>query len=220
MDQVKEYAPIAQQIAGTVLTSSGENNAGNAAYDYSKAKGNVALARGEAIAKLADFKSRQMEQNAGQQIAAGTHLSEEEQRKSDLIASRAMAVAAASGGGALDPTVVRILQGVSQEGSLASRTQMYNAEESARGMRANAAATRYEGRISREAAIAEDAALRSEGKAYQKVGKSKALTTILSGINKMVPTWGSADDSPNSLVGLDQIGPDHSFDYYYDMSRA
>jgi hypothetical protein len=204
MDQVKEYAPIAQQIAGTVLTASGENNAGKAVNAYAKDKG-------EAIARLADFKARQLEQNATQQVAVGTHLSEEEQRKSDLIASRAIAVAAASGGGTLDPTVVRILQGVSQEGSLASRTQMYNAEEAARGIRGDAAATRYEGRIQREA-------LRSEGKAYQKAGRAKALTTIMSGINKMVPTWGSADDTPSA--GLDAIGPDTSFDTYYNMSRG
>lgn len=215
MDQVKEYAPIAQQVAGTVLQASGEYKSGRAQQNTANTQGTMAKAQGIAAEKLAILQARQLEQNAGQDIAAGTAAVDAERRKSELIASRAMAVAAASGAGALDPTVVKILQGIRGEGELAANTQMYNANERARGQTDQAAATRYEGKLSRIAGDASNAAYRSMGKAAAGAGRTKALTTVMSGLGKFAATWGGEDDTP---PGLTPIGPDHTLDYYLSMN--
>ena len=159
MEQVKEYAPIAQKAVGTLLTAKGE------------------LDQGKSANALAKYQAQQLEQNAGQEKAVAQHAAEEEQRKSELLASRAIAVAAASGAGALDPTVVKILQGIDAEGQLASMTQLYNGDERARGLTDQARATRYDGRSAKRA------------------GRTRALTTLLTGAQSMATTWGS-DTSP------------------------
>jgi hypothetical protein len=171
MDQVKEYAPMAQKAVGTLLTAKGERDTGRDAD------------------RLARYQAAQMEQNAGQEIAASTVSAEEERRKSALIASRAIAVAAASGGGTLDPTVVKILQGVASEGALASATQLYNGAEKARGLREQAKATRYSGASARAA------------------GKTKALSTLLTGAQSMATTWGGTNDKgPKALNDNESTG--------------
>jgi hypothetical protein len=160
-ESMKSYGPMVQGAVGTLLTAKGQNDSGIEAQ------------------RLANYQAEQLRRNGGQQVAQGTQAAQEEQRKSALIASRAMAVAAASGGGTLDPTVVRILQGVAAEGTLASNTQMYNANERARGMNDTADATVYSGNSARKA------------------GKKKALSTILSGASDLANTWGN-DPAPNS----------------------
>lgn len=179
MEQIKKYGP---QM----------NSAGSAIGTLLSAKG--AADEGRAAERLAIYRVRQMEQNAGQSVAAATVAASEEQRKSALIASRAMAVAAASGAGSLDPTVVRILQGINAEGALASATQMYNGEEEARGMLEQARATRYEGASAKRA------------------GKTRALSTILGGLKNAANTWGtepapsSKTSSPFSNGGFKDTG--------------
>lgn len=177
MEQLKEYQPQMNSAAGaigTLLSAKGSADSGKAAD------------------RAARYRARQLEQNAGQAVAAATMEAQEEERKSALIASRAIAVAAASGAGVLDPTVVRILQGIEAEGALASATQMYNGYEEARGMREQAKATRF------------------EGKAYKRAGRTKALSTILGGARDAANTWGS-DPPPSS----DEYKPLRAFEPAY-----
>lgn len=158
MEQIKKYGPQLNSAAGAVGT-------------LLSAKG--AADEGKAADRLARYRARQMEINAGQSVAAASVAAGEEERKAALIASRAIAVAAASGAGTLDPTVVRILQGINAEGALASATQMYNGEEEARGKLEQARATRY------------------EGSAAKRAGKTRALSTILGGAKDLANTWGT-----------------------------
>lgn len=164
MDQIKEYGPMVSGALGTVLSAKGSVDSGNN------------------MDRAMRFRARQLEQNAGQEIAASTVAAQEEQRKSALIASRAIAVAAASGGGgSVDPTVLRILQGINAEGDLASATQLYNGQETARGLRTEANAARYEGKL------------------YKSAGRKKALGTVLSAASEMAATWGSPTDKPKGV---------------------
>jgi hypothetical protein len=172
MEKMKEYGPHISGALGTLLSARGEYASG--------ANANRAM----------KYRARQLEQNAGQAQAEASVAAQEESRKSELIASRAMAVVAASGGGTLDPTVVRILQGIDAEGSLATATQLYNGDERARGMRDQAKADRYEGRLHRSA------------------GRKKALSTILSGVDKFATTWGSANDRPSDVFKKDNVNYD------------
>jgi len=159
MEQVKEYGPQVASALGTIVSTKGELDSGKNAE------------------RAMRYRARQLEQNAGQQEAEASVAAQEEVRKADLIASRAMAVVAASGGGTVDPTVIRILQGIESEGALASATQLYNGKERARGMRDQAKADRFEGKL------------------YKSAGRKKAMSTILSGAQRFsTPTWGS--DAP------------------------
>ncbi len=136
-------APLA--IGGSLLSAFGSMSEGKAQY------------------KAAQFQAAQLDQNAGQAKAAGQRDAAQEIRQSELLQSRALAVAGASGAGAVDPTVLRIISGLAGEGALAAQTAMFNADEQARGMRTQAAATRFEGAETRKAS------------------KVRAISTILSG---------------------------------------
>jgi hypothetical protein len=137
-------APIA--IGGSLLSAFGSIQDGQQQY------------------AAAQYQAKQLQQNAGQTEAAGQRDAENQTRQSLLMQSRALAVAGASGAGAVDPTVLKLISGIAMEGDLAARTAMYNADEQARGMRNQASATVY------------------EGKQARKAGKIKALSTVLSGM--------------------------------------
>jgi hypothetical protein len=172
MEKMKEYGPQISGAIGTLLSAKGE------------------YASGANADRAMKYRARQLEQNAGQVEAEASVAAQEESRKSELIASRAMAVVAASGGGALDPTVVRILQGIDAEGSLATATQLYNGKERARGMRDQAKADRYEGGL------------------HKSAGKKRAMSTIMTGMDKFATTWGSATDKPSDVFKKDNINYD------------
>lgn len=133
----------------------------------------AARAAGRAQREAAEYTAGQLEASKGQQRAAAQRASIEEIRKSMALQSRALAVAAASGGGALDPTVLALISGISAEGQLAAETQIYNGNERARQLQDQANAVRYEGAI-RDAA----------GQIASKNELLKIGGTILSGVDK------------------------------------
>jgi len=154
--------PASLNMIGTGLSIAGHLSAGSAAR-----------AAGRAQRQAAEYTAQQLEASKGQQRAAAQRASIDEIRKSMALQSRALAVAAASGGGALDPTVLALISGVSAEGQLAAETQIYNGDERARQLQEHANAVRYEG-LNREAAG--EIASRNE---LLKIGG-----TILSGVSK------------------------------------
>lgn len=72
-------------------------------------------------------------------VAASQRTALEERRQADLVASRALAVAAASGGGVSDPTVVDILSRTKGEGAYRARVALYEGQARSRAMRMAAA---------------------------------------------------------------------------------
>lgn len=96
------------------------------------------------------FEAEQLEQQAGQSVAAAQRDAKEEKRRADLAASRAIALAAASGGGASDATVVKIIADLKGEGAYRSAVALYRGEENARRLRMAAKGKRYEGAVAEE----------------------------------------------------------------------
>lgn len=152
---------------GTGVKAAGQLQAGNAAKQA-----------GLAQQKAAEFEAGQIDVNAGQVQASSQRAAAEEIRKSMILQSRAVAVAAASGGGALDPTVMALVSGLSAEGQLAFETQLYGGEEQARALKNQAKATRFEGSQRAQA-----------GRIAQSNSRLSAGATILSGASK---DWGGA----------------------------
>ena len=63
----------------------------------------------------------------------------------DILASNAQATVSASGGGTIDPSIMRLIVGLSEEGERGSNVQKYQSETAAQGMEQNAVQTINEG---------------------------------------------------------------------------
>ena len=100
---------------------------------------------GRRAQRTADFKAEQLDQAAGQSRAVSQRKAGEARRRARYTESRALALAAASGGGASDPTVVNIMAGIAGEGEMAAGAALYEGEERARGLEMGATAARMEG---------------------------------------------------------------------------
>lgn len=114
--------------------------------------------------KLAKFQAAQLEQQANETEAAGQYAALEQRRQAEILQSRALAIAGASGGGTLDPTVLKVISGLAVEGERAVQSEIYNSKSQAQAQRLQATATRYEGYQAKQA------------------GKIRAFSTALSGL--------------------------------------
>ena len=93
-------------------------------------------------AQAREFQAAQLEQRAGQEQASAQRGALEQHRLASLVSSRALAVAAASGGGVSDPTIVNLLSMIAGEGAYRAGVSIYEGEEKARNLRMSAAAAR------------------------------------------------------------------------------
>ena len=110
---------------------------------------------------MMNYKAAQQEQAAGQEIAAAQRAKNDELRRATLLASRGLAVAGASGGGASDPTVQGLIADIEGEGAYRGALDIYQGAERGRQLKQGALTSELEGQ-------AANASARS---------KSKALTT-------------------------------------------
>jgi len=143
----------------------------------------------ERTAVANQFQAEQARVNAGQAVAASQRDAAEQARQGRLLQSRALALAAAGGGGASDPTIVNIMGSIAGEGAYRSMVSLYKGEEQARALRMEAAARDYDA-----AAAREGGALREQ--AY----KSAARTGILRAGLSLFEKYGMADQ-PKAAAG-------------------
>jgi hypothetical protein len=104
-----------------------------------------AIGGGIQARRMADVEGQQYDVAAGQQIAASQRTAMEQQRQSRLAQSRALAVAAASGGGASDVTVEHVIANIAGEGAYRSAVALFDGEEKARSLRMKGWAARETG---------------------------------------------------------------------------
>ena len=88
----------------------------------------------------------QLDVQAGAERAMSQRDAFEQRRQARLLSSRGLAVAAASGAGADDPTVVNALADIEGEGEYRALTALYNGEEQARADESQAKAYRKAGK--------------------------------------------------------------------------
>lgn len=162
--------------AGTILGAAGMVQQGKAAK-----------AQGRALQQAADFEAAQRERIAGQERAAAQREAIIQRKEADLVASRGQAVAAASGAGALDPTIVDLLGDIEGEGEYRAALALYQGEERAIGQETAASARRFEGASAR---MAGNAAARSSNLA--------AAGTLLRGASKFDLDFGGGGAPPTS----------------------
>ncbi|MGH6629477.1 MAG: hypothetical protein ACREB3_07075, partial [Burkholderiales bacterium] len=90
--------------------------------------GRAARIAGERARYAAQFEAWQAERQAGNAIAISQREALEQRRQADLVASRNLALAAASGGGASDPTIVRLLSNIAADGAYRAAVALYEGE--------------------------------------------------------------------------------------------
>jgi hypothetical protein len=123
-------ASTGMSIIGAANQSAAQRQAGDVAYQN-------ALQRQQ----MNNLQAQQLEQNAGQEQAAGQRQSIEAERKGMLLAGRMRAVMGASGAG-IDDNLIASLKG---QGDYARDTALYNANEKARADNNQATLTRWSG---------------------------------------------------------------------------
>lgn len=158
MESIGKFIGPVLSVVGTLATASGQTSAGSAANTS------------------AEFQAAQLTQAAGQSRASSQRLAMELRRQGRLKGSKALAIAAAGGGGASDPTIVDLLADIAAEGEFAALTALFEGSETAAGQELQAAG------------------LRQTGATKEKAGKFAAFTTLLSGASSMFLRFGQPVD--------------------------
>jgi len=165
MGQAVAYLPYIMTAVSTVMSMSAKKQ------------------QGEQAQASANYQANQLDQSAGQQFASAQRASMSDEQQARLAQSRALAVAAASGGGVSDPTVMSIMSRLAGEGTYRSMVDLYQGREKARQLEDQANAARLQGGIA------------SSNSNYS------SAATLVSGASSMYSKY-AADHRP-SLAGSD-----------------
>lgn len=109
------------------------------------------FSQGVAIKRAAKASKRYLNQMAKQEFAIAQREAFEEQKQAELLASRALAVAAASGGGASDPTVMNIIGDIHGEGALRAGLELYKGKTRADALQFEGEMLMFEARNQKKA---------------------------------------------------------------------
>ena len=176
-------------VVGGVQQGSAMKAAGQAQYQSSLNQ-----------AALAEASAKALEQSAGQERAAAQRAAAEQRRQGRHVSSRAQAVAAASGAGALDPTIVNILGDLDTETEYRALTAMYEGEEKARGMETEAGIRRAGG----AADVYAGEAAKRYGGSRARAAYMGATGTLLSGGATLYDRY---SNRPKKAPSFDDYGP-------------
>lgn len=127
--------------AGTLLTYSAGQEAKKAAGQDAELQREAGASRKAA----AEFEANVLEVQAGQQIAVTQRDMMDVQRAGRLAQSRALALSAASGGGASSPTVTKLIGDLAKETSYNAARALYAGEEKSRLLKLQAQTLREQG---------------------------------------------------------------------------
>jgi hypothetical protein len=128
---------------------------------------------GEQQQAAALFQAAQLRQNAGQAQAGAQRAAWDADIQAKYIASTAIANAAASGGGASDPTVVNLIARNASEGAYRKAIALYQGDDRARAMNLSADAKEYEGAMAKDNSNSE-----------ANLSAFKAASTLMKGYTK------------------------------------
>lgn len=147
--------------------------------------------QGKQVAAARAYEAAQLEQNAGQERAAAQRRALEQRRRAMLVASRAQALAAASGGDVSDVTVEKIISDIAGEGEYRALLELYEGEERARRMQMGADVARLEG---------ETAGIAAKGRAKGEI--IRAGRALISGGVSLYEKYGRGGPSAADVEGL------------------
>lgn len=160
-------AEIALLAAGTALTAGGQVAGGVQARQQAETQAANELA-------IADFEAQQLTASAQNERAVAAVAAKEKRREKELLISRQIAVAAASGAGVINPTVLDLIEDAEVRGEILAGTETFKGEQRARSI-----LDRRDARTASASARART--LRKGGKAAFTQSLFKAAGTVLSG---------------------------------------
>lgn len=161
---------------GTIMSSVGQLQAGSAQNRMMRDQAKMAEASANREAQVLEIK-------ANEDQAVSQRRAQEARRQSRIQQSRALAVAASSGAGAVDPTVINTIGNLAGEGELAASNELYQGDDAASWKRYQAAATRVQG-------ANQASALRVQGKVAKQSSRVAALGTLVQGGASMYTMFG------------------------------
>ena len=153
--------------------------------------GDAAAESGRRKQMALDAQAQQLDVNADQAVAASQRTAADELRTAGLAKSRALALAAASGGGASDPTIVNLMARLAGEGEYRSGIALYQGQDKARALHDQANMARYSG----------DVAV-SDGNAAKSASQLSAVTNLFSGASSLYGKFGQGTDPSSSSKTL------------------
>ena len=159
-------------VAGGALQAAGTIMGGNAAADAGKSQQQAQY-----------FKAAQEEQAAQESRAASQRVALDKDREGRLLQSKLQAGAAASGGGASDPTILNLAGGIAGRSEFESLLEMYKGENRGRGLEDSAMGSRMSG----------DAAL-AEGEAKKTASRFSAAGTLIGSAGSAYKTYKGVPD--------------------------
>lgn len=112
-----------------------------------------AFQQGQNAKAASTTRAAQMEQQANQARASSQRTMLEHQRQTGMVQSQLQSRAAASGAGATDDTVVKLGSDIAGRGEEQALMDLYNGENTARGLEDQAQATRLQGRAAARGGI-------------------------------------------------------------------
>ena len=149
------------------------------------------------------FSAEQLRALAGQEIASSQRSAFDQERTARLVQSRALAVAAASGGSAADPTVVSLLARTEGEGYYRASVALYEGQEAARRLRMEASARDYEAALELESGAAGAEAYTASAQAYGVQRRAQQLQ----GYSNLLGSAGSMYQKYAATSAQSQLGP-------------
>jgi hypothetical protein len=165
---------------------------------------NAAKAQGRAQQQASDYAAKQAEVQAGQERAAAQRRAIAQRRQTARVQSSLQARAAASGAGALDPSIIDLTGDIAQEGEYRALTALYEGEERARGLENRATLSTYEG-----------AAARAAGNARASSITTSTIGTALSSASSLFMKYGGGGpDADTGSAGFDNYHLTKQGSYY------
>lgn len=192
------WVAVGVAVAGVVVAYQGQRQAKKAADKQGELEAKAAAARKRA----AEFEANVLETQSTQVVALAQRDMLDARRTGELAQSRAIALAAASGGGATAPTVTRIVGDIAKESSYNAMLALYAGEERGRLMRLQAKNLREQGEFAQTQGLLAAGAAESKAKAYEYAG----YATVLQGAGSMYAKY--AGRGPSSTPGSMSSGVD------------
>ncbi len=129
------------------------------------------MAAGRAAKKMGDLEKQSADRAANDANAAAQRKAIESRRQANLAGSRLQALSAA-GGGASDPTIVDLAEGIAGKGEYNAMTDLYNGQSDANALTEKGNLAAYEGAAKKKAAYTQayGSILSSAGSMYGKYG--------------------------------------------------
>lgn len=182
MDGLKNY--LAKPGSGADIAHAGSTLVGTVnAFRSNGLQADAYKAAGKNTKKLSDFMTAQYAARGKEAVATGQRGALAEQRQARLAMSKAQAVAAASGGGASDPTVQHIIGGLASEGNTNALSALYSGQSTEADYANYGAAAKFN-------ASSDAAGYNLKSKAYSNNKWDDAIGTLLDGSTSFLEKYG------------------------------